>query len=553
MPFGEENIISLPLFFCHTKCYTRHNESPQFCPVFHAFGSPAKPRLKGNMYMENEYIIEMLNITKEFPGIKANDNITLQLKKGEIHALLGENGAGKSTLMKCLFGIYKMDAGEIILDGEKVEINNPDEAMKKGIAMVHQELQPVPARSVAENMYLGRFPTKCGPLKVIDHKKMYEDTAKWLKEVKMDFDPKAQLGSLSIGQMQSVEIAKAVSQQAKVIIFDEPTSSLSDNEVEALFRIMNDLRDKGVAMVYISHKMDEIKRIADDITVMRDGTYVGTWPAAEMTTDQIITKMVGRELTNVYPPRENKPGDEVVMEVKNLCSIHAKSFQNVSFQLHKGEILGFGGLVGAQRTELMEGIFGIRGIASGEIYMHGKKVKIKHPIDAMNAGIGLITEDRRGNGIFGCLSIKDNVGVSIYNKYLNAGFVLNHKKINEIVTSSIKKLSIKTPSMKEHISNLSGGNQQKVIVARWLANDPDVLIMDEPTRGIDVGAKHEIYEIMCDLAKQGKAIIMISSEMSELLGMSDRICVMCNGKLTGEVKEPEDMTQAKIMEYATRF
>ena len=261
--------------------------------------------------------------------------------------------------------------------------------------------------------------------------------------------------------------------------------------------------------------------------------------------------MVGRELTNVYPPRENKPGDEVVMEVKNLCSIHAKSFQNVSFQLHKGEILGFGGLVGAQRTELMEGIFGIRGIASGEIYMHGKKVKIKHPIDAMNAGIGLITEDRRGNGIFGCLSIKDNVGVSIYNKYLNAGFVLNHKKINEIVTSSIKKLSIKTPSMKEHISNLSGGNQQKVIVARWLANDPDVLIMDEPTRGIDVGAKHEIYEIMCDLAKQGKAIIMISSEMSELLGMSDRICVMCNGKLTGEVKE--DMTQAKIMEYATRF
>ena len=500
-----------------------------------------------------EYKLELRGVCKSFPGVKALDNVQLSLRPGTVHALMGENGAGKSTLMKCLFGIYKMDAGEIILDGKKVEIGNPDEAMKNGIAMVHQELQPVPARSVAENMYLGRFPTKYGPLKVIDHKKMYEDTAKWLKEVKMDFDPKAQLGSLSIGQMQSVEIAKAVSQQAKVIIFDEPTSSLSDNEVEALFRIMNDLRDKGVAMVYISHKMDEIKRIADDITVMRDGTYVGTWPAAEMTTDQIITKMVGRELTNVYPPRENKPSDEVVMEVKNLCSIHAKSFQNVSFQLHKGEILGFGGLVGAQRTELMEGIFGIRGIASGEIYMHGKKVKIKHPIDAMNAGIGLITEDRRGNGIFGCLSIKDNVGVSIYNKYLNAGFVLNHKKINEIVTSSIKKLSIKTPSMKEHISNLSGGNQQKVIVARWLANDPDVLIMDEPTRGIDVGAKHEIYEIMCDLAKQGKAIIMISSEMSELLGMSDRICVMCNGKLTGEVKEPEDMTQAKVMEYATRF
>ena len=501
-----------------------------------------------------EYKLELKGVCKSFPGVKALDNVQLSLRPGTVHALMGENGAGKSTLMKCLFGIYRMDAGEVILDGKKIEINNPDEAMKYGIAMVHQELQPVPARSVAENLYLGRFPTKgFGPFKMIDHKTMYAETERWLKEVKMDFDPKAQLGSLSIGQMQSVEIAKAVSQQAKVVIFDEPTSSLSDNEVEALFRIMNDLRDKGVAMVYISHKMDEIKRIADDITVMRDGTYVGTWPAAEMTTDQIITKMVGRELTNVYPPRENKPGDEVVMEVKNLCSIHAKSFQNVSFQLHKGEILGFGGLVGAQRTELMEGVFGIRGIASGEIYMHGKKVKIKHPIDAMNAGIGLITEDRRGNGIFGCLSIKDNVGVSIYNKYLNAGFVLNHKKINEIVTSSIKKLSIKTPSMKEHISNLSGGNQQKVIVARWLANDPDVLIMDEPTRGIDVGAKHEIYEIMCDLAKQGKAIIMISSEMSELLGMSDRICVMCNGKLTGEVKEPEDMTQAKIMEYATRF
>ena len=478
-----------------------------------------------------EYKLELKGVCKSFPGVKALDNVQLSLRPGTVHALMGENGAGKSTLMKCLFGIYRMDAGEVILDGKKIEINNPDEAMKYGIAMVHQELQPVPARSVAENLYLGRFPTKgFGPFKMIDHKTMYAETERWLKEVKMDFDPKAQLGSLSIGQMQSVEIAKAVSQQAKVVIFDEPTSSLSDNEVEALFRIMNDLRDKGVAMVYISHKMDEIKRIADDITIMRDGTYVGTWPAAELSTDQIIAKMVGRELTNVYPPKENKPG-EVIMEVKDLCSIHEKSFQHVSFELRKGEILGFGGLVGAQRTELMEGIFGIRGIASGEIYMHGKKTRIKHPIDAMNAGIGLITEDRRGNGIFGCLSIKDNVGVSVYNKFLKAGFVLDHKKINQVVDDSIKKLSIKTPSMKEHIANLSGGNQQKVIVARWLANDPDVLIMDEPTRGIDVGAKHEIYEIMSDLAKQGKAIIMISSEMSELLGMADRICVMCNGKL----------------------
>ena len=457
-----------------------------------------------------EYKLELKGVCKSFPGVKALDNVQLSLRPGTVHALMGENGAGKSTLMKCLFGIYRMDAGEVILDGKKIEINNPDEAMKYGIAMVHQELQPVPARSVAENLYLGRFPTKgFGPFKMIDHKTMYAETERWLKEVKMDFDPKAQLGSLSIGQMQSVEIAKAVSQQAKVVIFDEPTSSLSDNEVEALFRIMNDLRDKGVAMVYISHKMDEIKRIADDITIMRDGTYVGTWPAAELTTDQIIAKMVGRELTNVYPPKENKPG-EVIMEVKDLCSIHEKSFQHVSFQLRKGEILGFGGLVGAQRTELME-------------------------------------------GIFGCLSIKDNVGVSVYNKFLKAGFVLDHKKINQVVDDSIKKLSIKTPSMKEHIANLSGGNQQKVIVARWLANDPDVLIMDEPTRGIDVGAKHEIYEIMSDLAKQGKAIIMISSEMSELLGMADRICVMCNGKLTGEIDQPEEMTQARVMSFATKF
>ena len=500
-----------------------------------------------------EYKLELKGICKSFPGVKALDNVQLSVRPGTVHALMGENGAGKSTLMKCLFGIYKMDAGEIYLDGEKIDIKDPDDAMSKGLAMVHQELQPVLARSVGENLFLGRFPTKnYGPLKVIDHKKMYEDTKMWLDEVGMDFDPKAQLGSLSIGQMQSVEIAKAVSHQAKVVIFDEPTSSLSDKEVDALFRIMNDLRSKGVAMIYISHKMDEIKRIADDITVMRDGGYVGTWPAAEMTTEQIIAKMVGRELTNVYPDKENEIGD-VVLEVKDLCSIHPKSFQHVSFKLRKGEILGFGGLVGAQRTELMEGIFGIRGVASGEVYMHGKKVNIKHPIDAMNAGIGLITEDRRGNGIFGCLSIKDNVGVSVYNKYLKAGFVLDHKKINTVVDDSIKKLRIKTPSMKEHIANLSGGNQQKVIVSRWLANDPDVLIMDEPTRGIDVGAKHEIYEIMNDLAKQGKAIIMISSEMAELLGMSDRVCVMCNGRLTGEITEKEEMSQANVMQFATQF
>ena len=501
-----------------------------------------------------EYKLELKGISKSFPGVKALDNVQLSIRPGTVHALMGENGAGKSTLMKCLFGIYKMDTGEILLDGEKVNINNPDEAMKHGIAMVHQELQPIPARTVAENLYLGRFPMKgFGPFKWIDHKKMYTDTRHWLDEVGMDFNEKALLGSLSIGQMQSVEIAKAVSQEAKVVILDEPTSSLSDNEVETLFRIMNDLRDKGVAMIYISHKMDEIKRIADDITIMRDGTYVGTWPAAEISMDEIITKMVGRELTNVYPQKNHKIEDEVVLEVKGVSSIHERSFQDVSFKLRKGEILGFGGLVGAQRTELMEGIFGIRGKSAGEIYVHGKKVETKNPKAAMKAGIGLITEDRRGNGIFGCLSIKDNVGISVYNKFLNAGFILNHKAINKVVDESIEKLRIKTPSPKELIQNLSGGNQQKVIVSRWLANDPDILIMDEPTRGIDVGAKHEIYEIMEDLAAQGKAIIMISSEMAELIGMSDRICVMCNGKLTGEIDAREEMTQENVMQFATQF
>ncbi len=500
-----------------------------------------------------EYKLELKGISKSFPGVKALDKVNLSVRPGTVHALMGENGAGKSTLMKCLFGIYKMDEGEIYIDGQKVNINNPDEAMKMGIAMVHQELQPIPARTVGENMFLGRFPMKgVGPFKVIDHKKMYKDTRAWLDEVKMDFDEKAQLGTLSMGQMQSVEIAKAVSQEAKVVILDEPTSSLSDNEVETLFRIMNDLRDKGVAMIYISHKMDEIKRIADDITIMRDGTYVGTWEAKEMTTDDIITKMVGRELTNVYPEKNHDIGD-VIMEVEGLTSINDKSFKDVHFNIKKGEILGFGGLVGAQRSETMEAIFGMRHTSSGSIKINGKEVKIHKPMDAMNAGIGLITEDRRGNGIFGCLSIKDNVGVSIYNKHLNAGIVLDHKTINGIVDDSIEKLRIKTPNMKEHIANLSGGNQQKVIISRWLANDPDILIMDEPTRGIDVGAKHEIYEIMEQLAEQGKAIIMISSEMAELIGMSDRIVVMCNGYVRGEIENRDEMTQENIMKYATQF
>ena len=366
----------------------------------------------------------------------------------------------------------------------------------------------------------------------------------------MDFDPKAQLGTLSIGQMQSVEIAKAVSQQAKVVIFDEPTSSLSDNEVEALFRIMNDLRDKGVAMVYISHKMDEILRISDEVTIMRDGQYVGTWESKDLTTDMIIAKMVGREPTNVYPPKDNVPGD-VILEVKGLTSILPKSFKDVNLTLRKGEILGLGGLVGAQSSVMMEAIFGMRHIASGTVEVLGKKVNIKKPEDAIANSIGMITEDRRGTGILGCLSINDNTAIASYKNYTNSG-VIDQKKVDAVVKDSIQKLNIKTPSGKTLIQSLSGGNQQKVIIARWLANNPDILIMDEPTRGIDVGAKYEIYQIMIDLVKQGKSIIMISSEMPELIGMSNRIIVMCNGHITGEV-EGEEATQERIMSFATQF
>ena len=499
-----------------------------------------------------EYRLEMRGVSKSFPGVKALDKINLKVRPGTVHALMGENGAGKSTLMKCLFGIYHMDEGEVFVDGEKVDIHNPDEALHKGLAMVHQELQPVPERTIAENMYLGRFPLKSfGPIKVIDHKTMNEEAKKWLENVKMPFDPRKKLGHLSISQMQSIEIAKAVSQEAKLIILDEPTSSLTDNEVEALFRIVRDLRDRGVSFVFISHKMAELRQISDDITIMRDGCYVGTWEMKNISDDEIVRQMVGRDLTNIYPPLDNEPGD-VLLEVNNFTSIYDNSFKNCSFKLRKGEILGFGGLVGAQRTELMEAIFGIRHTVSGEVKLNGKTLDIKRPQDAINNGIGMITEDRRGSGILGCLSIADNVSIASLNHYLEAGIKLNKKKIEELVQDNVAKLSIKTPSSKTLIQALSGGNQQKVIISRWLANNPDVLIMDEPTRGIDVGAKYEIYQIMIDLAKQGKGIIMISSEMPELLGVSNRVMVMCNGKITGEVTGDE-MTQENVMHYATQF
>ncbi|NMA16284.1 MAG: sugar ABC transporter ATP-binding protein, partial [Erysipelotrichia bacterium] len=412
---------------------------------------------------------------------------------------------------------------------------------------------PIPARTIGENIFLGRYPIKklFGIIPVVDHDKMYADTEALLKKVRMKFNPRQMLGELSISQIQSVEIAKAISANCKVMILDEPTSSLTHNEVEALFQIIEDLKKNDVAIVYISHKIDEILRISDEVTIMRDGKYIGTWDAKDLTNEFIIAKMVGRELTNLYPKRENVPG-EVVFEVENFTSINPHSFRNVSFNLRKGEILGVAGLVGAQRTELMEGLFGIRSHASGTIKYLGKEMKINRPKDAIDSGIAMLTEDRRNTGILGVLSVADNISIASLNQYLDYGIAINDKKIESLVKENIEKMDIKTPSSKTLIKSLSGGNQQKVLIGRWLANNPDVLILDEPTRGIDVGAKYEIYTIIADLAKQGKSIIMISSEMPELIGMADRIMVMCDGRVTGFI-DGKDATQEDIMELATKF
>lgn len=502
--------------------------------------------------MAQEYILEMKNISKSFPGVKALDDVTLKVRPGTVHALMGENGAGKSTLMKCLFGIYTPDSGEVIIEGNKVQFKNAKDALESGISMIHQELQSVPYRNVMENVWLGRFPVKnYAGLKVVDHKKMYNDTKALMDELQMDLKPETQVSKLSVSKVQAIEIAKAVSYKSKVIVMDEPTSSLTETEVAHLFRIIRKLREQGVAIIYISHKMEEILEISDEVSIMRDGKYVGTWDSSTLTTDMIISKMVGRDLENLFPPRENVPSD-VIMRVENYTSPNPKSFRDVTFELKKGEILGIGGLVGAQRTELVEAIFGLRQVASGKVILNGKEVKIKSPIEAKKHGIALLTEERRATGIFQVLSVEDNTLVASLDNYVKYKFVLDQKKGFKDVDESIKVLRTKTPSAKTQIQNLSGGNQQKVIFSRWLLTDPDILILDEPTRGIDVGAKYEIYSIIADLAKKGKSIIMISSEMSELLGMSDRIMVMCAGKLSGIV-DGKDATQEVIMKYATKF
>ena len=497
----------------------------------------------------SEYILQMKGICKQFPGVKALDNVQLNLKPGHVLALMGENGAGKSTLMKCLFGIYKKDAGEILYNDEPLNITDPFDALQKGIAMVHQELQPIPERSIAENIYWGRYPKK-GLL--VDHKKMHDDAQKLLDEVGLHFDANTKLGNLTTSQQQLVEIAKAISVNAKIVILDEPTSSLTSAEVQNLFTIIRKLKERGCGVIYISHKMDEILQISDEVQIMRDGQYIGTWESKDITIDFIIAKEVGRELTNLYPPKVNTPG-EVCFEVENYTSPLPKSFENCSFSVRKGEIFGIAGLVGAQRTELMEAIYGMRSKnPEGKVIFNGKELHINSPKDAIDNGIALITEDRRGTGIFGVLSVSDNVAIASISDYLHYLFLLNHKDIKKVVDKSIDELQIKTPSNDTLIKSLSGGNQQKVIISRWLAKEPDVLIMDEPTRGIDVGAKYEIYSIIGDLAKRGKTIIVVSSEMPELIGIADRIMVMCEGKITGIV-EGKDMEQKKIMDLSTKY
>lgn len=496
---------------------------------------------------ENEFMLEMNNISKEFPGVKALDDVTLKVRAGTVHALMGENGAGKSTLMKCLFGIYKQDSGEIILGGKKIDISDSKVALDNGISMIHQELHPIPYRSVMENIWLGRFPTN---FIFVDHKRMYRDTEKLFQDLNMDIKPNTIVETMSVSKIQLMEIAKATSYNSKVIIMDEPTSSLTENEVEHLFKIIRKLKSRGVSIIYISHKIEEILKISDEVTVMRDGRRIGTWKASELTTDMIISKMVGRDLTNRFPEKSNIPG-EVILEVHDITSPFSKSFKNVSFDLRRGEILGIGGLVGAQRTELVEALFGLRSIGSGSIRVNGKEVKIKSSIDAKKHKIALLTEERRATGIFPVLSVLENTVVANQARYARFGIV-DQRRRKQDTEKSIDMLRIKTPGHKSLIKDLSGGNQQKVLLARWLLTTPEILILDEPTRGIDVGAKYEIYTIMADLARQDKSIIMISSEMPELLGMSDRIMVMCEGRLSGIING-KDATEEEVMRLATRF
>ena len=497
--------------------------------------------------MSEDILLRMTDITKTFPGVKALDHVSMELQAGTVHALMGENGAGKSTLMKCLFGIYEKDSGEILFEGKEVDFKSSREALDNGVAMVHQELNQALKRSVMDNIWLGRYPLK-GKV-MVDEAKMYKDTMAVFEELDINVDPKRIMSTMPVSQRQMVEIAKAVSYNSKVIVFDEPTSSLTEEEVEHLFKIINMLRDRGVGIIYISHKMAEIKRISDYITIMRDGTHVVTKPASELENSDIIRYMVGRELTNQFPPKTNTIGD-VSLEVEHLTAQYSL-LNDVSFNAHKGEILGLAGLDGSGRTETLENIFGNATRKTGTIKLYGKQCLNRNPRESIKNGFSLLTEERRATGIFAIENIRDNTVISSLKKHLH-GFLLSDKSMKADTQWSIDAMHTKTPSQETKIRALSGGNQQKVIIGRWLLTDPEVLLLDEPTRGIDVGAKYEIYQLILDLANRGKTVIMVSSEMPELLGVCDRILVMSGGRLAGEV-DAANTTQEEIMTLAAKY
>ena len=504
-----------------------------------------------NVRQENEkpVLLRMENIEKAFPGVKALDKVNLTVKAGTVHALMGENGAGKSTLMKCLFGVYSKDGGKIYLEGKEINFKSSKEALENGVAMVHQELNQALKRNVMDNMWLGRFPKVAKGVPITSEKKMYKATKEVFDKLEINVDPKTVMSRMPVSQRQMVEIAKAVSYNSKVIVFDEPTSSLTEEEVEHLFKIINMLRDQGCGIIYISHKMAEILRISDEVTIMRDGKWIATKEAKGLTTDEIIKLMVGRELTNLYPPKTNEIGD-VLLDVKDLSAMYSK-LSDVSFSARKGEILGVAGLDGSGRTELLENIFGVATRKSGKLTLDGKPIRNRNSRDSIKNGFALLTEERRATGIFSILNIRENATISSLGK-CRTGPLLSKKKLKKSTDWCIDSMRIKTPSQETKIRSLSGGNQQKVILGRWLLTEPTVLLLDEPTRGIDVGAKYEIYELIIDLAAKGKTVIMVSSEMPELLGVCDRILVMSGGRLAGEVNAA-DTTQEEIMALAAKY
>ncbi|WP_240489060.1 sugar ABC transporter ATP-binding protein [Cohnella thermotolerans] len=500
------------------------------------------------MDLATDDVLQMKNVRKEFPGVVALDNVSFEVRRGEVHGLMGENGAGKSTLMKVLAGIYQPDSGDILLRGEKVRFQSPRDSLQKGIAMIHQELNSVLDMTVAENIFLGRELTVPGT-GIVKRRLLKEMTREILQQIRSDIDPNRKLRSLSVAEMQMVEIAKALSYQSDIIIMDEPTSAITDREVNILFGVIEELKASGKAIIYISHKMDELFRLTDRITVLRDGQYIATRDTSELTQRDLIQMMVGRDLTQIYPKEDIEIRD-VLLEVKNL-SRH-NEFRNINLQVRGGEIVGIAGLMGAGRTELVESIFGARRADTGEIRVKGKPVTIRNPKDGIRNGIALVTEDRKLLGLNLKASVKDNIVIANLSAYTYLRQIINFKAEKAAADEKIEQMNVKTPSRNTIVGTLSGGNQQKVVLSNWMLTNPDVLILDEPTRGIDIGAKSEIYKMISRIAKEGRGIIMISSEMPELFGMCDRILVLYQGEITGEFSRAE-FDQNQVMACASGF